>query len=130
MADTYGPFNVDIFCVLISGILAFAWISIRSSPSMILFSVFYGFVAGALTSLSPNLAVALTPDMSILGVRLSMLLLPVSAGILLGNPIAGALESYGWVYLQIFTGALLMASFVIVTLVRITMYGRSLKVKC
>jgi MFS family permease len=130
MADIYGPFNVDIFCVLISGILTFTWISIRTTPSMILFSVFYGFVAGALTSLSPNLVVALSPDMSDLGVRLSMQLLPVSVGILVGNPIAGALESYGWIYLQVFTGAILMASFITVAVVRVLMYGKSLKVRC
>ncbi|PQE32817.1 MFS monocarboxylate transporter protein [Rutstroemia sp. NJR-2017a WRK4] len=130
MADIYGPFNVDIFCVLISAILTFIWITIRTTPSMIVFSVFYGFVAGALTSLCPNLVVALSPDRSVLGVRLSMQLLPVSAGILVGNPIAGALESYGWIYLQVFTGALLMASFIIVAIVRFLMYGKSLKVRC
>ncbi|KAF7865974.1 hypothetical protein EAF04_006137 [Stromatinia cepivora] len=94
-ADIYGPFNIDTICVLLSGILAFTWISVQSTPSMILFSIFYGFFAGALTSLSPNLAVALSLDMGVLGVRLGMLLIPISVGILVGNPIAGALESYG-----------------------------------
>ncbi|RAL63623.1 hypothetical protein DID88_003667 [Monilinia fructigena] len=126
-ADIYGPFNVDIICVLLSGMLSFTWITIHNTPGMVLFSVFYGFFAGALTSLSPNLAVALSPDMGVLGVRLGMLLIPISVGILVGNPIAGALESYGWISLQTFTGALLMVSFAVVTIVRILMYGRSLK---
>ncbi|KAM0123635.1 hypothetical protein ACHAO1_011250, partial [Botrytis cinerea] len=89
--------------------------------------MFYGFFSGALTSLSPNLAVALSPDMSVLGVRLGMLLIPISVGILVGNPIAGALESYGWIALQTFTAALLMASFVVGIVVRVLMYGKSLK---
>ncbi|KAJ8068150.1 hypothetical protein OCU04_003721 [Sclerotinia nivalis] len=129
-ADIYGPFNIDTICVLLSGILAFTWISIQSTPSMILFSIFYGFFAGALTPLSPNLAVALSPDMGVLGVRLGMVLIPTSVGILVGNPIAGALESYGWTSLQTFTAALLMASFVVIAFVRILMYGKSLKVRC
>ncbi|ATZ53796.1 hypothetical protein BCIN_09g05710 [Botrytis cinerea B05.10] len=129
-AGTYGPFNVDIICILISGILAFTWITIYSVPGIVLFSMFYGFFSGALTSLSPNLAVALSPDMSVLGVRLGMLLIPISVGILVGNPIAGALESYGWIALQTFTAALLMASFVVSIVVRVLMYGKSLKVRC
>lgn len=97
---------------------------------MILFSVFYGFFAGALTSISPNLGVALSPDVNILGVRLGMLLIPIAIGILIGNPIAGALESYGWISLQLFTAVLLMVSFVIVVILRILVYGKSLKVRC
>lgn len=64
---------------------------------MILFTVSYGFFSGGLTSISPNLGVALSPDTGVLGVRLGMLLMPISVGILVGNPIAGALESYGWI---------------------------------
>ncbi|TGO46889.1 hypothetical protein BCON_0303g00120 [Botryotinia convoluta] len=32
-ADIYGPFNIDIICVLLSGILAFTWITIHSTAS-------------------------------------------------------------------------------------------------
>ncbi|TGO08611.1 hypothetical protein BTUL_0200g00030 [Botrytis tulipae] len=129
-ADIYGPFNIDIICVLLSGILAFTWISIHSTASMILFTVSYGFFSGGLTSISPNLGVALSPDTGVLGVRLGMLLMPISVGILVGNPIAGALESYGWISLQIFTAALLMASLLVVIIARILMYGKSLTIRC
>ncbi|TGO69053.1 hypothetical protein BOTNAR_0016g00480 [Botryotinia narcissicola] len=123
-ADIYGPFDIDIICVLLSGILAFAWITIHSTASMILFTVSYDFFSGGLTSISPNLRVALSPDTGVLGVRLGMLLMPISVGILVGNPIAGALESYGWISLQIFTAALLMALLLVVIIARILMYAR------
>ncbi|KAF7888931.1 hypothetical protein EAF00_009231 [Botryotinia globosa] len=129
-ADIYGPFNIDIICVLLSGILAFTWITIYSTASMILFTVSYGFFSGGLTSISPNLGVALSPDTGVLGVRLGMLLMPISVGILVGNPIAGALESYGRISLQIFTAALLMASLLVVIIARILMYGKSLTIRC
>ncbi|TGO34697.1 hypothetical protein BHYA_0185g00010 [Botrytis hyacinthi] len=122
-ADIYGPFNIDIICVLLSGILAFTWITIHSTASMILFTVSYGFFSGGLTLISPNLGVALSPDTGVLGVRLGMLLMPISVGILVGNPIAGALESYGWISLQMFTAALLMASLLVVIVARILMYA-------
>ncbi|TGO65923.1 hypothetical protein BELL_0990g00010 [Botrytis elliptica] len=123
-ADIYGPFNIDIICVLLSGILAFTWITIHITASMILFTVSYGFFSGGLTSISPNLGGAISPDTGVLGVRLGMLLMPISVGILVGNPIAGALESYGWISLQVFTAALLMASLVVVITARILMYAR------
>ncbi|KAF7880095.1 uncharacterized protein EAF02_007732 [Botrytis sinoallii] len=94
-ADIYGPFNIDIICVLLSGILAFTWINIHTTASIILFTVSHGFFSGGLTSISPNLGVALSPDTGVLGVRLGILLMPISVGILVGNPIAGALKSYG-----------------------------------
>ncbi|KAF7921093.1 uncharacterized protein EAE97_011361 [Botrytis byssoidea] len=129
-ADIYGPFNIDIICVLLSGILAFTWIAVHSTASMILFTVSYGFFSGGLTSISPNLGVALSPDTGVLGVRLGMLLMPISVGILVGNPIAGALEFYGWISLQILTAALLMASLLVVIIARILMYGKSLTIRC
>lgn len=96
---------------------------------MILFSICYGFFAGAITSISPNIAVALSPNMDVLGVRLGMLLLPISAGLLIGNPLAGLVGTTGWIPLQIFTGALLVASLVVVVTARVVMHGSNLKVK-
>ncbi|KAF7926985.1 uncharacterized protein EAE98_006369 [Botrytis deweyae] len=69
-ADIYGPFNIDIICVLLSGILAFTWITHHTTASIILFTVSYGFFSGGLTSKSPNLGGALSPDTGVSGVRL------------------------------------------------------------
>ncbi|KAF5871399.1 putative mfs monocarboxylate transporter protein [Botrytis fragariae] len=129
-ADTYGPFNIDVICVLVSGILAFTWITIHSTASMILSTISYGFFSGVLTSIYPNLGIALSPDAGVLSFRLGMLLMPISAGILVVNLTAGALESYGWISLQIFTAALLTASLLVVIVARILMYGKSLTIRC
>lgn len=91
----------------------------------------FGFFSGAISSLSLNLTVALSPDTGLLGVRLGMLLIPSAMGLLLGNPIAGALDSTGrWLGLQLFTGAVLVTAAGLVVEVRALLYGRTWGKKC
>lgn len=130
IADRAGVFNVQIICVLITGLLALAWIAVHDAAGIVIFSIVYGFFAGAITSISPNIAVSLSPNMDVFGVRLGMLLIPISAGLLVGNPIAGAISSTGWMGLQIFTGVLILTAAILVIMIRIIMFGWNWKVKC
>lgn len=68
--------------------------------------------------------------MGVFGVRLGMLLIPISVGLLVGNPIAGAISSTGWIGLQIFSGGLILVAAALVIVVRINMFGWSWRVKC
>ncbi|TEY24294.1 hypothetical protein BOTCAL_1408g00010 [Botryotinia calthae] len=130
IADYAGVFNTEIACVLLAGILAFVWISVHDTVGLIIYTIVYGFFAGALTGLSPNIAIALSPDIGLLGVRLGMLLIPIALGLLFGNPIAGAISSHGWMGLQLFTGGAVLLSTVVIVIVRVVMYGWSWKTKC
>ncbi|CAG8955436.1 hypothetical protein HYFRA_00010302 [Hymenoscyphus fraxineus] len=131
IADQAGVFNITAICILLSGILGFTWIGVGSIYSLLLFAVVFGFFSGAISSLSLNLTVALSPDPGLLGVRLGMLLIPSAMGLLLGNPIAGALDESGkWVRLQLFTGGVLVVAAGLVVIVRVLLYGKSWKKKC
>lgn len=60
---------------------------------------------------------------------MGMLFVPIAAGLLVGNPIAGALLRSGWVDLQAFCGAVLCCSGICVLGARLAKVGLSLKVK-
>lgn len=98
--------------------------------TLLTFAVVFGFFSGSISSLSLNLTVALSPDPGLLGVRLGMLLVPCALGLLLGNPIAGAIDSKGWLGLQIFTGTVLIVAAILVLAVRILLYGKNWRKKC
>ncbi|CAG8960057.1 hypothetical protein HYFRA_00010535 [Hymenoscyphus fraxineus] len=118
-ADKIGPMNVQILCVLMTTILGFVWIVIYNTSSVIIFSLVYGFFFGAVNILCPNITVLLTPDLRVLGVRLGMCFLPISIGVLIGTPIAGALRLNGWISLKLFTGSLLVVSFTTLLYLRV-----------
>lgn len=99
--------------------------------TLLVFAIVFGFFSGAISSLSLNLTVALSPDPGLLGVRLGMLLIPSAMGLLVGNPIAGAIDGAGkWLGLQLFTGAVLVTAAGLVVVVRALLYGGSWKKKC
>jgi hypothetical protein len=113
-----------------AGVLGFMWIAVHTISDLLIFAAVFGFFSGAISSLSLNLTVALSPDPGLLGVRLGMLLIPCALGLLLGNPIAGAIDSNGWLGLQLFTGAVLTVAATLVILVRLLLYGKNWKKKC
>ncbi len=68
--------------------------------------------------------------MGVFGVRLGMLLIPISVGLLIGNPVAGAILAHGWTGLQVFTGAVLTLASACIVSVRLVMYGWDWMRKC
>ena len=112
--------------------LAFAWISIHDAIGIIIFSIIYGFLAGAITTITPAIDVALCPCLDVVGMRMGMLLLPWAAGLLIGTPIGGAIlsSSIGWLGVQVFVGAVLLAATGFGIAVRVVKYGWSWRIKC
>lgn len=41
-------------------------------------------------------AIAMCPDMRDYPIRMIMLMVPIAVGLLIGTPIAGAIQTYGW----------------------------------
>jgi hypothetical protein len=113
-----------------AGALGFAWVLVNNIFGLFLFTAGFGFFSGAIASLSLSLTVALSPDPALLGVCLGMLLIPCALGLLLGKPIAGAVDSGSWLKLQIFTGAVLIGATVLVIWVRLLIYGGTWGRKC
>ena len=60
---------------------------------------------------------------------MGMLFVPIAAGLLVGNPIAGALLRSGWVDLQAFCGAVLGCLGICVLSARLAKVGLDLKVR-
>ena len=113
-------------------LLGYAWIAVQDAKGVFVFSVVYGFFAGAITTVTAVVDAALCPSLDVVGVRMGMLLLPWAFGLLIGEPIAGVLlsSSYGWKGLQTFTGTVLGAAVLIAVAVRYTKYGYKLGTKC
>ena len=112
--------------------LGFAWIAVQDTAGVFAFSVVFGFFAGAITTVTAVVDAALCPSLDVVGVRMGMLLLPWAFGLLIGEPIAGAIlsSSSNWKGLQVFTGTVLGAAVLIAVAVRYTKFGLALKTKC
>ncbi|GKZ36373.1 hypothetical protein AbraIFM66950_007408 [Aspergillus brasiliensis] len=91
LADRLGSLNVMIIVSLVVTILAFAWMGIHSNAGAIVFASIYGFASGTVVALLPPVLAVLCPNMAIMGTRMGMSFVFAGLGILIGNPIAGAL---------------------------------------
>lgn len=116
-------------CCLIAGVLGFAWIAIKDTAGLVVFSVLYGFVSGLWLTLPAITAVSLSPHLGVVGVRMGMSFSIGAIGFLIGTPIAGAIVKSGWVGLQTYTGATLILSTVIMTIARISKVGYHITAK-
>lgn len=119
LADCLGAMNVLTPFTFIAAVLAFAWIGISNLPGIIIFCILYGFFSGAIVSLPPTALVTLSPDLSVIGTRMGMCFSFAGFGLLIGNPIAGALlnsSSAGFTGLKAFSGASVLAGFIFLVL--------------
>jgi MFS family permease len=129
-ADRVGPLNMLLVCFVGSAILAFGWIGVHSTAGTIIFCLLYGAFSGALISLVLTvIAAKLCPDLTSLGVRIGMVCVFCSIGILVGSPLGGILLRDGWVSLQSFAGAMLTAGAVGILIIRYLTVGFSFRVK-
>ena len=112
--------------------LGFAWIAVQDTIGLFLFTVVYGFFAGAITTITAVVDAALCPTLDVVGVRMGMLLLPWALGLLVGEPIGGVFlsSSSGWLGLQLLTGSALFAATILGIGVRSTKYGWRCRQKC
>jgi len=126
VADKTGPLNILVPCALISGVLAFTWIPVHTVGGLMVFCVMYGIFSGSLVSLAPATIASLTSDVSRVGTRLGMAFALSAFGLLIGNPVAGALvdlDTGNFLRAQIFGGALVLAATFFMALARIAKIG-------
>ena len=118
-ADRLGPINVMIVASFISGILALAWIRIKNTPGLIVFSVLYGISSGTVVSLPPSAIGSISNNLSEIGSRLGTSFFFAAFGTLIGNPVAGKLvdiESSEFYKGQVWSGVLILSSTVFLSL--------------
>ena len=130
-ADDYtGPMNMHISFSVAAAFLTFCWIAIKNTPGLVIFSVLYGFFSGTFVTLGAPIVFSLTKDPSTVGTRLGMLTSMCGIGLLVGNPIAGAILDRGsWAGLQAWAGCVILAAAVLNSWARCTRYGSSLRIK-
>ena len=130
LADRTGPFNILIPCSFITALLAFSWIWVDTLQALFVFCSSYGFFSGAFVSLSPTTVVSLSPNLSVVGVRMGMSFVFAAVGLLMGTPCAGAiLNAAGWPALQTFCGCCVGVAMVGMVAARVVKAGPSLRAK-
>lgn len=110
VADKLGEINTLLACALISTILAFCWIAVKSAAGSIVFCILYGFFSGSFVSLQAAIVARLVPNMGVIGTWMGMCAFITGLGLLVGTPLAGVILESGWVGLQCFCGACIAAS--------------------
>ena len=113
-----------------TAIVGFSWIAVGGLGGLIDFAVFYGFFSGSFVSLTPVVWAAICPNMKVFGTRVGMMAVCMATGLLVGNPIAGALiKGDDFVPLQTFCGATVAVAGIMLILARLAKSGLALSVK-
>lgn len=122
-ADRLGYFNMFIPCCVFAAILGFAWISVESAATTIIFCLFYGAFSGTYVSVQGPAVAMITKEPDELGGRLAIAFSFNSIGILIGTPVAGALinvEKGEYLHAQIYCGVLVAVGSCLLIAVRTT----------
>ncbi|EXJ92122.1 hypothetical protein A1O3_00672 [Capronia epimyces CBS 606.96] len=131
-----GPLNTMVPLLLIHALFGFVWIAIDSQPGMYVFSIFFGFSAGAFQCLFPTTVSSLTTDMSKNGMRMGMAFSVFSFSGLAGPPVAGVLLSTngggrgGYLVAQLCLGFSTVVGAILLACGRVYKAGWNLKQKC
>lgn len=104
---------------------------IQSDGGIIAFCLLYGFCSAGLITLPATIvAVSMCPDIRQYAVRMTMPMIPISIGLLIGNPIAGAILPYGWHALQGFSGASVLVCTLTAFAARVVKVGVKIGKRC
>lgn len=91
IANKIGNLSIMIPAVFLSGIITLAWIKVDTKSSLITISAFLGLTSGSIQAVLPATVAFLLPDLSKLGTNIGMTLFAAGLGLLIGNPVAGAI---------------------------------------
>ncbi|KAI0052175.1 MFS general substrate transporter [Auriscalpium vulgare] len=132
LADRAGSMNVLIPCAFACAILAYTWMAVRTTGDLLAFGLLYGFFSGSFVSLPPSVIANLSPDVRLVGTRLGMSFCIAGLGVLVGNPVAGAIlniEEGDFVRAQAFGASVTLAGAVFIFFGRLSKVGLQLRVK-
>lgn len=130
-ADITGPLNISLPFIFFCSIIAFCWTSVSSTGQIIVFCIFYGFFSGTFVSITGPALATLSPDLSLVGTHMGMSFGFGALGLLIGNPVAGALlDSAGWIGPAMFCGAANVLAAVCILGARVKKAGWRVGVKC
>ncbi|KAL9106766.1 MAG: hypothetical protein Q9227_008265 [Pyrenula ochraceoflavens] len=127
-ADYTGTLNMQILFVSAAAVLSLCLLAIQTPSGIVVFCVLYGFFTGTFVSLPGPTVASLSPDMSVLGARMSMAFMTAGTGLLVGTPVAGAILTTGtdgqnWTMLQVWSATLLVLSAFCMLVARVAKVG-------
>ncbi|KAI1177764.1 MFS general substrate transporter [Nemania sp. FL0916] len=130
-ADKIGSIHVQGLVAIIAAVLTYSLLAIRTAAGLIVYSILFGFTAGTFTGLPATGIVRLSADKNKIGTRLGMTLAFVGIGVLVGNPIAGAIlgRNGNWTGLIAFCASILVISGATIFASRIMKVGWRLDVR-
>ncbi|KAF2658528.1 putative monocarboxylate transporter [Lophiostoma macrostomum CBS 122681] len=126
VADRIGPIHVLATTALISGGLALCLLAISHAASIVVWAVVFGSTAGAFMGLPAAGVVSVSISSERIGARLGMTLGVVGCGILVAEPIAGAMlgdQETVWVGLIAWSADLMIAGGLFVCVARVSKAG-------
>lgn len=98
--------------------LCFTWAT--TLPTLIVFSLLFGFSSGGIVPLGSAAVAQTTSDMGHIGLRIGTMMAICSMGVLAGGPVSGAIRdsTHDWVRVFIFCAAVVMTGTTILFAVR------------
>ncbi|KAJ7512841.1 MFS general substrate transporter [Mycena galericulata] len=111
-ADTYGPFNLQVACSVITAGTIWAVLGVHNSATLVVVSTLYGIFSGAWLALSIGCLASLARNPDEVGARTGIALALGSFGSLGSAPIQGALltRDFLWIRPVAFSASILIAS--------------------
>ncbi|KAI0967825.1 monocarboxylate permease-like protein [Xylaria arbuscula] len=128
-ADRIGSIHAQAVVCLIAALLTYSLLAIHNAAGLVVYSILFGLCSGTFTGLPAAGVVRLSADKSKIGTRLGMTLAYVGVGVLVGNPIAGAIlgRRGNWTGLIVFCATLLVVSGATMLTSRVMKVGWGLK---
>lgn len=128
LADRFGRFNVTILLTLASAILISCWMEMKSSVAMYAFSILFGFLSGGVLPLGSACVAQITTDMGHIGLRIGCMMAICSIGVIVGNPMAGAIfdllpKRLAWLTFCLVSGGLTFIGGILLLITRIVLVG-------
>ncbi|OAQ99540.1 hypothetical protein LLEC1_04803 [Akanthomyces lecanii] len=113
-------FNMLLLISILTSLATFSFIWAKTLPTLIAFSVLFGFSSGRIVPLGSACVAQTTPDMGHLGLRIGTMMAICSIGTLTGGPATGAIKeaTHTWPGVFIFCGAVTMGGAGILCAVR------------
>lgn len=131
IARYFGALNMTILFSLAASVTCFTLFTVKTDASMVVWALFYGFIAGIVGTFPPFCIPHLTQDITKLGTRFGMCFLSLSLFVSFSIPISGlVLGSEGRDYknVSILCGSVFAAGGVLMTLGRVSYAGFKPKV--
>ncbi|KAM3511871.1 hypothetical protein MY11210_004489 [Beauveria gryllotalpidicola] len=120
VADHIGRFNMLLLISTLTSVATLCFVWAATLPTLIVFSLLFGFSSGGIVPLGSACVAQTTPDMGYIGLRIGAMMAICSVGTLAGGPATGAIKdaTHDWARVFIFCAAVTMMGTVMLLPIR------------